>query len=746
MKKIAFLFSLLLSVSVSAQTLNITLPDTLAGKNWVRNLIKEELKNSGVKPNDPVVVKPDPCKAGPEILEITNSSATYLNARFHGEKVEVIDWHIKDSKGDLVRNGEVAPKNNTPGITFGTLPSGTYTLTFTGKSCVSAPSSKAFTIGGSVGVVTPPSGEKNVSGMAKGMDGHMQLVWTKQGDFYLVSDIAKAPIGDAYEFRYLIGSEIVKTGKNPLSNYRIAGNNPGRIIKYKIKPSLVLNNWTDRASDEVGGYFSMGAAEGFTHNTSIPFHTYSFPGTTGDFINPIPSAFNPSLQNTQWGDFAPDMQLPAGHVFISDPRPWGYEKMFKKGITHISNYALPWSEGAPYSEVIRLRDAGLSYNDVPRIETVFGIQKQGNTGQYWPNGTSKDWWPQGAPTYEEGVKLGQKADNSHAIFIGEFTENESWLPPSEPTFKGFYSALRPRYEERFAKRGIPYYICHDYLFLGGERLNAGRDHAKRILQLTPEQMPTSNYSPGGSLSETNLIVETVYLDAPDKHAAQPYELIFRLEYFKQMGYHAGVFLAGVHEWRPNNRYQVDYPEGKFFLQNKLPLDPSLHIANGFLAQVYGNLFVEWGGNGKVENKTIPEDWAHGLWYPNGSNDSQGGFPYYKKNGDKDSYYGYSASVDLSYFSQKLFNDTYGKVDGGSDRYLKFRIDGGNWVSPSDDDFIDAYYEKRGFVHSRTLHGNTAFFFLNCFTDNSAHVLEVEMPNGFIWKGSVAGNGIHAKLL
>lgn len=746
------LLALLMPLCATAQ---IQWPDNLATKEYVQKTnaridsIVKVLKGGVI--TDPVGPTPgkDDCDKGPFLGDITSVTSTGLTFQFDAEGVHGIEYWVRDEKGNQVSHGLLPDlTGNTQSIKYTAQKPGTYHLSIAGSTCNSKVYTKVFYISG-IGVVDPIPGTTQT--IARGLPGHLNIEWSVKNGKNLVSDVSTVSIGEDYEYRYLIGSEVVFTGKSLLKDYVVEGINPGRILKYKIKPQYAtLNHWTDRPSEE-NGYYSMSAAEGFSHNVSIAFETFARPGAVGSFLNPIPDNYNPATQQVQWADLGKPFKLPKGHIYIENPRPWGINKALDLGVSQFSNYALPWADGPPYSEVVRLMDAGLTYNDVPRIETVLGVAKQGNSGQQWSDGVSKDWWPEwdnGKPGYEEGYQMGLRADISHAIFIGEFSENISWLPANAEVFRGFYDAYMPRMEERFGKRGIPYQVCHDYLLLGGERLSNGRDQAKRILTLSKDQMPVSNFSPGRSLAKTNLIVETVYLAAPDIVTAQPYELIFRMEYFKQMGFDAGVFLAGVHEWRPNNLYEITYPDGNAYAYSKIPLDPNLHIADGFLAQVFGKLFIEWGGAQKTESKAFAYDYIAGLpfWQPKGSKDFQGYSQYLSKIPDGEKYYAYSGSPDLSFFSQKLFADTYGIVEGGVDQYLSYRLDGGEWITPTGKDYIDAYYDKRGFVHSRTLNGRTAFFFLNCFTDNKTRKIEIRMPSGQIWNGTVAGNGIHAQLI
>jgi len=97
---------------------------------------------------------------------------------------------------------------------------------------------------------------------------------------------------------------------------------------------------------------------------------------------------------------------------------------------------------------------------------------------------------------------------------------------------------------------------------------------------------------------------------------------------------------------------------------------------------------------------------------------------------------------------RLYAKTFGQTDGGERAYLRFRIDGGAWITPSNfkaDELIDAYKQQRGFVLSQSKDGKTAWFYHNSFADNNWHTIDVQLPNGQVVSHRVAGNGIHAKL-
>jgi len=156
MKKLLMIMLLLSSQlsTIAQMKITITLPDSIIGKGSMQNMIKQALKDAGAVP--PVTISK--CKEGPVLRAITNVSATYLNAQFHGDGVIIFSWSIKNSAGEILRSGDVTPTNNTPGITYSTLSPGDYTLTITGKSCSSEASAKPFTVPGKdVGVIVPPN-------------------------------------------------------------------------------------------------------------------------------------------------------------------------------------------------------------------------------------------------------------------------------------------------------------------------------------------------------------------------------------------------------------------------------------------------------------------------------------------------------------------------------------------------------------------------------------------------------------
>jgi hypothetical protein len=602
--------------------------------------------------------------------------------------------------------------------------------------------------------------------VTEGYKEHLDITVRDSADVRIINDIAPDARDDQgkYIYRYLING-YKKDTDTRLKNYIVAGNNPLRVLVGKLNRQYKaegFNKWGTGQPSEYGeqqpdgswtGWFKRDAAESFSNNTSYAFKTFVAKGAqAAGFLNHIPQSYDPSTQNVQWADIAPDMTFPKGHFWVGEWTRFGIDKVFSKGVTHLTHHSLPWNPADGNKEVIALKRAGKTYNNVPRIENIFNVSFNGNN-DLWPNSTSKGWWPTPDGLDKEStLKRASEVDASDALWIGEPSENVSWQPNSSPMFGWFYPELRKRYEQNFGERGIPWEICHNYFWLGGEYLGKegkGADYFKSLFRLSPEQLPRTEFSPGGTLSSTTLIVDGVYLGAPDLVLDHSINLVFRLEYFKQMGYHSGIVLVGTHETRPNSRYKFEYEDGTYYKEDRIPLDPNVHIAAGFLAQVHGNVYVEWFGETKVTTgKNWDGNWLKGDWYPKGSNHPQNNqFTHIRKDGE-DIYRTYTGSPEYSYFGQALYQKTFGQTDGGSTKFLRHRIDGGNWINPGDfkiDEVIDAWTQKRGYVYSQTKAGKTAWYYLNSYADNNWHTLDVELPNGQIVSHKVAGNGIHAKI-
>lgn len=790
--------------------LGVAMLGSTAGAQSLDNIIDGKIKASEARQRaytdsvfkSVVISKPDtgtgnpdtrqPCaKIGrdPKIMAVSNIKSNSLTLQFDANNVSVLQYDIIGADGKALFSATREPNSPFVELSYPPQPNGTYTIKIRGYSCKSPDDSKPFEIktdqgGGGPVIPTDPSDPTNpppdqdsypLVNLTKGFDAHLSLRFEdkdKDGA-RLMTDYGTETKPDNYIWRYLINGDIVDS-ETRLKNYVVAGNNPLRVLVGKLKKDYLsdgFNKWGTGNMSEYGyydaaqgkwilnGWYKMDAGEPFSYNTSYAFQTFVAKGKQDakGFLNHVPQNYDPTDQQVSWGDIGEELTLPKGKFWIADWKPWGVDRVFKLGVTHLPHHSLPWNDADGNQQVRALKAAGKTFSNYQRIEAVFGRPRdtsEGKKDQLWPNGTSKEYWPtpDGLPV-DEARDWAWKTDASDALWISEMSENVSWQPNGAPMFGAFYPELRKRYDENFKAKGIDYEIAHNYFWLGGESLSRGHsaDYFKKLFRTEPKDLPRSEFSPGGTLSATTLIVEGGYLNAPDAVMRKPIELVFRLEYFKQMGYHAGVVLFGQGETRPNNRYEIRFKDGKYLKVDKFPIDPNVHIAYAFFGLDNGNVFGEWGGMGKASQKLFDNRPGQGLsgdWFPNGSNEPRNNEFNKFWNGTGDIYHGFTGSQDLSYFGVRLYAKTFGQTYGGTRKMLRFRIDGGPWIQAADreiDGIIDAYDQSRGWVLSQSKDGKIAWYYHNSFADNKYHVLDVELPNGKIVSNKVAGNGIHAKI-
>ncbi|WP_025763687.1 hypothetical protein [Dyadobacter tibetensis] len=687
----------------------------------------------------PGITSDGPCEFGPKIMEILNVSPTGAHVTFHGVNVFGLNYKIYDRAGKLKTSADLQPKSSMIVIQYPILEEGTYKLILSGTSC-DGKSEKEFV----VNKATPYSNLRVQAAngprwITTGMPEHLDLRFSGGPGNWMIHDVSSPPLDEGYEWRYIINGALIKQ-ETPLTSYQYQSNAPIRVLKMKTKKGLEsVNRWSDKVKNY---FFSTDAGKTFSNNVTSALYTGIFPGQYPGFVNPIPESYNPDIKNTQWADIMAPIKLPKGHVFIVNRGETPVSTLLSKGVTHISHFQLPWEN---IKEVERLKHAGLTYFDVQRLENFLQLKPTNGADDY-SNGYNKRWWPNGPFDEATATSKADLVQPLDAVWIGETLENASWIQQDVPMWGWYYKRLRQRYEAEFGSRNIPYYICHNYFQLGRDLITKGRQAAKDIIREPASQTGLQVYLKGGSLTNTNLITTAVYLGAPDAQLASLYQDVYDMVLNRRMGYEAGIFLAGFHEWKPNNLFRYEYPEGTFYTFNKLPVDPNVIQAYAFLSQIYGKVFVEWGGAGKQTLRRFSFEWAKGLWYPHGSKEPQEGFPYYSNTNDY--YSGYNASVDFSAFGLNLYAQTFAKVDGGKRQYLKFRIDNGPWIDPEQDyadEVVNAYYDRRGFVYSQSKGGQVAWFYLNSFADNRSHQLEVQLPNGSVRRKTVSSSGVHAVL-
>jgi len=748
MKKL-LLVLLLFAGGVQAQILNLY---QFAKKEDVAK-VNKRIDSLNAAKNGTVVTPPvttlKPCARKPTIADVFGITKTGASVRFDAEGVTNPALDLYTGSGVFISSTDFVAKNNVLILSY-QLNSGEYQIKIRATNCDAEVSpAKTFKIAETGIVVDPPvivvpSDPVNaIQTIAKGMDQHLNLTINQTADGIILNDISTEGKGSNYDYWYGIGADVLKSD-TPLKNYLFQGRNPLQVWKMKGKKGLDTFYRWDEGNAASSTWFWADAGESFSYNTSIAFHDFSFVGAqskTG-FLNHIPQSYDPSSQFTQWADIVPDLKLPDDRLFFLSQGDWSYAKVLQKGVTAISHYRLPWSTSL--DSVLAMKKAGLTYNDVPITTQIFNLP---NTGvDKWENGYNRKYWVNG-PFTNDQARAAARGRTLDRFWIGETTEGDSYMPFDNSMWFPFYDELDKEYQDQFGKKGRKYYIAHSYLNMWAKEFNLGTDGGTRDLfkargKMKPEDLPKTVYSPGGNLSKTNLILETVYLNNPDANSGI-LGSIYHMNMARLMGYEGGVFIFGVHEWRPNNPYQINYPDGKFFVQNKAPLDPNVVFGLSFLSNIYGKVFVEWGAPGKQSTKDLHPGEA-GFWFPTGATSQQGGFPHTQKPG----YVFYSGSSDLCRFGLQLWADTFGRLEGGDYKYLDFRLNGGEWVKAQNlgsDDVVDAFYDVRPIVYSVTKGDQIAWFYLDPRAKNLYKTLDVRFPSGKVVTNLVSGNGVHAKI-
>ncbi|MCE6987497.1 hypothetical protein [Dyadobacter sp. CY323] len=179
MKRILSLLFLLASFQPGALAqielnVKVTLPDSIVGKKYLENFVKQAIKDQAVKPPvippvviPPVTVEKKACTFGPVLTSISDESNSGLKFGFNGLGVDTLAYDIYSSGGGFVISGSVAPKSSTLLVNFPAQPNGSYQLKIRGKSCKSADSEKSFLIKSDQGGIVVPVPDKPNPGTSK---------------------------------------------------------------------------------------------------------------------------------------------------------------------------------------------------------------------------------------------------------------------------------------------------------------------------------------------------------------------------------------------------------------------------------------------------------------------------------------------------------------------------------------------------------------------------------------------------
>ncbi|TKT89465.1 hypothetical protein [Dyadobacter frigoris] len=579
---------------------------------------------------------------------------------------------------------------------------------------------------------------------------HIKITITGSDKNWRFYDVSNYPCPPGHKFRYRIAGENT-LDVNQLDGYVYNSNSPVRILKGILKDGY--NGLWDWA-DSNGITIHEDASPGFSYNNSIAQTSIIFIGGTYDgFVNPIPDTFDPAVGNVQYLDIAPAIQLPTDHAWIVQRGVYTIAQILAKGATHIPNGQLDWGN-ADYATVIPAqRDAGITYSDVPLNNVIWSMPRNESIpeqwvsnppGQGWPFIYNLQVWPNGPLNEADSIgKANISPVVDHACHIGETEENWPAISSHWPMWGWFYTRCAERLTARFTNRGISWYMCHNYFHIGYPdmfylgRLSASDQKAAYNRPVT--DWPATGFQPGGTLAATNTIAHAVYLGAPDKESVM-YDTVYLMGATKKYGKKSAIFAFLVHEWRPNNHQNVNYPDGTYYQSGKVPICPADTFNLGHLGHIHGNLTLEWGGASKSSHREIFAEYAQSpMFFPTGSTELAP-MPHFGRSG----YYPYTGLADIYNLGVKHFADLWKEVEGGTDAFLKYRLDGGAWITPSNtgmDEIIDAKDQRRGYVFSRRKSGKIAYYWLNQYGGGASHSIEIVSPvdPAVIWTGTVSSN-------
>lgn len=499
-----------------------------------------------------------------------------------------------------------------------------------------------------------------------------------------------------------------------------------------------------------------------------------------EWLNPIPSSYDPLLQRTQWVETLPSVTAPVGKeimVLTGDVYTW--PQVQSKGATVISQYSTLEEQIAPIAAT--LQNTGKTVNDVPRNEHIGFTTGGGSSGNMQQqNGVWYDtgWYPGGPRSESASYEAAGGTDIGHRILIQETLEGQSWVDPSSPAWKGWLRRVRERRDELWLGRGLKQLHAFNYytpspfdwwtLYQSGSKSYFLNKYNRPL-----DQWEGSHYTHGGNLTPTNLIVDGIYMD-PDTIQQGVLRTIWRALVAKKMGYDFGIYMQREFEFRPNNWNSIIYRQaehsgnwGVIFRALKVDLPPEIHMAYTMVGLIFGVFADEWNGSGKASTDKIDRGWLANHRYFKNRYDSNGpdtgtfqytvqtdplitstlanDFPYYMNPGDK---YRDKNGSNYLMFGANMYCRTFGQTSGGTLQPMEWRIDGGSWHTAKPtmaEAVVDAYFDKSYFVFCERKAGKISVAAFNqSGTDMQKHNLEMKHPvTGVVYSAPVVAGSFYA---
>jgi hypothetical protein len=451
--------------------------------------------------------------------------------------------------------------------------------------------------------------------------------------------------------------------------------------------------------------------------------------TEVEFLPHFPADWEPEAQRVSWPDLVTDSSQDETFLLVVPRGENTFDELIAKGGNRFSKYELQqpgWSE----SQVLAFRDQGWGFDAFPQTQTLFGLSFGGGQ-QVWmgPSGPSNDWpniwwlplWQTqpGASvpmSVEEGRIKGQSYGVDYSFLIGETGENLHAISPHWPFIKSYAEALVPRYFARWPNRLV--IVCWNYLSdLPGTIRYGSRSSKKALLRLPLSSWPANHMLPGGNLELFNGVCLPVYLGSPDYTQWVPYEIAYKAKVAHKAGKKLVVVPQNMHEYNPNNKRLWELPEGGFYEDNKLTLDPSLTFAIFMFTRRYADAFAPFGFGGKDSRPFKLDPFWHddGIWVPNGNGELEPGDPstnpVWGSPEHTQEVFASRGTEDVAAFANQLYRRTFKLTQGGTVAFCEYRVDEGDWVVPSNseaDDIVDAW-EDGGWVVNSQKKGTTVSF-------------------------------------
>lgn len=707
------------------------------------------------------------CTAGPAIISVYNVLSTGLTTQFHGVNVSQIKYIVKDATGASVRTGNISPTSSVLNITFSSaIAPGDYTLRLEGVNCTGF-SEKTFTLSGGGGGTDPPvpSGTIVPKFVTQGFPEHMSIVVNGTGSSKTLTDVATVSPPAGYEFRYYINDQLIKqTGR--LINFPWPSDVPVTIYKMQIRPDV--GNVLIWGFDE--GWKDPNAGKVFSYNTTCAYAAILFDDAT--------SGYNASKKTVQWMDFLPDMPATDDKIWIM---PRGTintpEQLFAKGVTDLSGYSLL---GLTTQQINDIANSGRSYDEAVKTPQQLNLPDRGTgqwvpPGQNWPNVWNTqffDYTPgQTVPlTDQQWADKGNQYFPMHRITIFENMENVHALSPHWSGWRLYYQNLVAKAQARFPNR---WRMAHNY-FTGalnqycescpqdetkrnlygvrpGILGTSSRAQHKAFLSSAISQWPQSNILPGGNMEMLNSACYSLYINSIDDSRDNAYRMIYSGYLTHKAGKYDIVFSPSTYEWHPNNLKEVVMPTGKFYYHEKMPISLAQLVNYAFISRAFMDGFISWASlpKGDGDFKFAKEYTMGELWYPNGSTTPQSStsFPAWTKPGEAYQYpsNGFEDAVARGMY---LYSQTWMPTSGGTQSFLRYRLNGGAWVEPLNTnlhDVVDAFVDKRAIVMGQVKNGKLSVMYLDPYANGTVKTLEYQY-NGVTYPAmQVSSMMVHAKI-